>query len=269
MLGSASQEHAEGVLLLHGQPDEVDDLLVPPALERAGLFLFDAAARRGEDPGVVPPATVYDGILAGQEADAGAVPQRRVREGALEDCIAQLVANAGTKTCPSVSTHGCYQSRICGWTGSYQPLAGVSARSSKEVAQSLGALPGSVFAMHDHLLRAVMLWVVTFMEPLGAPVTKDVEVMARREEARKVLCIKMSSMSSVASAVFRGGRRKINDNSERAIMDLARHWRKEPGGPVSWPQLSCATDGCGDGNYLISNNKELQPALGDCSRPRD
>ena len=46
-LGTAGEEDAEGVFLLHTKPDELDDLLVPPAVPGAGLLALDAVAGGG------------------------------------------------------------------------------------------------------------------------------------------------------------------------------------------------------------------------------
>lgn len=61
-LGSTGQQDAESILLLCAQLDELDNLLVPPSLPCARLLFRDAFARRGENPGIVPPSTVYKRI---------------------------------------------------------------------------------------------------------------------------------------------------------------------------------------------------------------
>lgn len=73
-LGPSGEKHTEGIFLFDTKLDEVDNGFVPPAFPCAGFFLCEALTGGSEDSGVVPPAAIGKGILAGEQADGAAGP---------------------------------------------------------------------------------------------------------------------------------------------------------------------------------------------------
>lgn len=91
VLGSSSQHDSQGILLFHAELDQLDNLLIPPALPGSLFLSFDTVASCRENARVVPPAAIDEDFGRRKIAKGVPIPELGIREGGLEQGIVEVV----------------------------------------------------------------------------------------------------------------------------------------------------------------------------------